>query len=300
MFRNVLVGVDGRVGGQDAISLASRLLAADGELTLAHVHNGGLRPPHAYSQDLLDAELKGAQQLLEQERAAADVQAQLVTFACGSPGRGLHLLAEQRAADLLVVGSCSRGAFGRAMLGDDTKASLNGAPCAVAIAVKGYAEHPVPLASVGVGYDGSQKSQVALVTARALASQYRSSIQALEVIAIPTYAFAGVVPSALGEDIELMLGQARERLSRLEDVHGRAVYGFPGGELATFSREVELLIVGSRGYGPMRRLMLGSTSEYLERHAHCSLVVVPRGVSGASGNGAEQITVASLPEHSRT
>jgi hypothetical protein len=54
------------------------------------------------------------------------------------------------------------------------------------------------------------------------------------------------------------------------------VYGLTGEELAAFGDELDVLVVGSRGYGPVKRLMLGSTSEYLERHARCSLVVIPR------------------------
>ena len=38
MFKNVLVGVDGRPNGRDAIALASQLADPDGKLTLAHVH----------------------------------------------------------------------------------------------------------------------------------------------------------------------------------------------------------------------------------------------------------------------
>ena len=54
------------------------------------------------------------------------------------------------------------------------------------------------------------------------------------------------------------------------------MYGLTGEELAAFGDEVQLLVVGSRGYGPMKRLILGSTSDYLERHARCSLLVLPR------------------------
>ena len=48
--------------------------------------------------------------------------AELLSVESTSPGRGLHEQAEEQSADLLVVGSCSHGAFGRAMLGDDTRA----------------------------------------------------------------------------------------------------------------------------------------------------------------------------------
>jgi nucleotide-binding universal stress UspA family protein len=47
-------------------------------------------------------------------------------------------------------------------------------------------------------------------------------------------------------------------------------------EREALANTVDLLIVGSRGYGPMKRMMLGSTSSYLERHGRCSLLVLPR------------------------
>ena len=65
---------------------------------------------------------------------------------------------------------------------------------------------------------------------------------------------------------------------------GRAAYGLTGEELAAFSDEVDLLVVGSRGYGPAKRLVLGSTSDYLERHARCSLLALPR--PAGAGDGA--------------
>jgi nucleotide-binding universal stress UspA family protein len=50
-----------------------------------------------------------------------------------------------------------------------------------------------------------------------------------------------------------------------------------GEELAAFSQGMDIMVVGSSGYGPMRRLVLGSTSDYLQRHARSSLLVMPRG-----------------------
>jgi len=276
MFENVIVGVDGRPNGRDAIALASRLAGSDGRLTLAHVHAGAARPVHAATPGLLTAEREASHELLERERSDANVQAELISCAASTPGRGLHDLSEEQHADLLVVGSCSRGPIGRVLLGDDTRASLNGAPCAVAIAARGYAEHPLPLAAIGVGYDGSPESEIALARARELAADTRATVRALEVVSIPNYAFTGFGAPALGESIETMLAEAGDRLAQIEGVDGRAVYGLAGEELAAFGTDVQLLVVGSRGYGPMKRLILGSTSDYLERHARCSLLVLPR------------------------
>jgi nucleotide-binding universal stress UspA family protein len=128
MFKNVLVGVDGRTNGRDAIALASQLIDPDGELTLVHVHRD-----EATERDI-------SHELLEVERTKAAVDAELVSVASTSPGRGLHQQAQDMSADLLVVGSCSHGVLGRAILGDDTRAALDGAPCTVAIATHGYAE----------------------------------------------------------------------------------------------------------------------------------------------------------------
>jgi nucleotide-binding universal stress UspA family protein len=276
LFKNVLVGVDGRPAGRDAIALASALTDAEGRLTLAHVHSGQLRPTHAVTPGVVGQERDASHVLLEQERAATDVQAELISVVALSPGRGLHEQAEAQSCDLLVVGSCSRGAMGRAMLGDDTRAALNGAPCAVAIAPVGYAEHPLPLAKIGVAYNFSPESEAALTLARGLAQARRASVLALQVMTIPSISYAGLVGPAYGESIDIIVKEANSRMQELPDVEGRAVYGLPGEELATFGDEVDLLIVGSRGYGPVKRLVLGSTSDYLERHARCALLVLPR------------------------
>jgi nucleotide-binding universal stress UspA family protein len=276
MFENVLVGVDGRSYGRDAVALARRLAGSGGRLTLAHVRPGEYHPLAASVQGVLEEERAGSLALLEGERAASGVQAELVSVVAPSPGAGLHRQAEEQGADLLVVGSYSRSAFGRAMLGDDTRAALNGAPCAVAVAAREYASDPTPLAKVGVAYNGSPESKRALEQARELAGPTHARISVLEVVSIPSYAFTGVIAPALGDSIELLLTEAKQRLDELPDVEARAVYGLAGEELAAFSQDVDLLVVGSRGYGPVRRLVVGSTSDYLERHARSSLLVLPR------------------------
>jgi nucleotide-binding universal stress UspA family protein len=276
MFENVLVGVDGSVNGRDAIALASRLLGPAGKLTLANVRAGETLPLQAMQPGVLAEERDASLQLLERERADADVEAELLSLFAASPGAGLHRQAEAQDADLLMVGSCSRGPFGRVMLGDDTRAALNGAPCAVAIAARGYASQPTPIAKVGVAYNGSPESERALAKAREVAEPTRARIEVLEVVSIPSYAFTGLMAPSIGDSVELMLGEANARLSKLADVTGRAVYGLAGEELASFSKDVDLLVVGSRSYGPVKRLVLGSTSDYLERHARSSLLVLPR------------------------
>lgn len=280
MFKNVLVGVDGRPNGRDAIALAARLADPDGKLTLAHVHSGNLRPSHVIAPGMVREEQEASEELLEHERAAADVKAEMLSIVAMSPGRGLHEQAEESAADLIVVGSTSHGLFGRVMLGDDTRSALNGAPCAVAIASRGYAEAPRPFTNVGVAYNDSPESKAALTLARQLAAPVGATVHALEVVSIPGYAYAGLTAMAIGENIQPMIDEAKSRMQELGNIEGHAAYGLAGEELAAFGDEVDILVVGSRGYGPVKRLVLGSTSDYLQRHARCSLLVLPRGATG--------------------
>lgn len=274
MFKNVLVGVDGRPTGSDAIALATHLLDPQGKLTLAHVHEDLQTPVHTEAPGVLKTERQVSQELLERERSKANLSAEIISLVSGSPGAALHQQAEEQHADLIVVGSCSRGAFGRAMLGNDTRAALNGAPSAVAIASRGYAEHPAELVRIGVAYDESPESEAALALARKLRTPTSPPLQVLEVVPVATYSYFGAVP--LGASVEELLTDANSRLKRLPDVQARAVYGIAGEELASFSDQLDLLVAGSRGYGPLRRMVLGSTTAHLERHARCSLLVLPR------------------------
>lgn len=290
MFKKVLVGSDGRQGGRDAIALARQLLDRDGEMTLARIYPGPRS--HAYAPGVREAERDRAVAGVEKDRAEAGVDARTLTREGLSAGRALHELAEQEQADLLVLGSTHRGAFGRALLGDDTRESLNGAPCAVAVAPGGYADRSGPFATIGVGYDGSPESRAALEVAREIAGPGGAAIRVLQVLHFPTYIYTGLIPPA-GEGIDELVKGADAEMKQLSGVEAKAEYGLPGEDLASFSRELDLLIVGCRGYGPVGRLIHGSTSNYLQRHARGPLLVLPRPALSGSGESAEAAEAVS-------
>jgi nucleotide-binding universal stress UspA family protein len=52
--------------------------------------------------------------------------------------------------------------------------------------------------------------------------------------------------------------------------------GSPGPEIVEAAKDwpAELIVVGSRGLGPIKRLLLGSVANYVVNHAHCSVLVV--------------------------
>lgn len=132
-FANVVIGVDGRDGGRDAIALAKQLAAPNASLTLAHVDTGG--PVSWWAHELgeeraFDREVS----VLAAERESAGMDAGIVCVRDASPAAALHDLARTRAADLIVVGSSRRRLLGRVLLGDDARAALDGAR----IAPRGY------------------------------------------------------------------------------------------------------------------------------------------------------------------
>jgi nucleotide-binding universal stress UspA family protein len=278
MFFNILVGVDGRDGGRDAVALATQLVSPSERITLAHAYGDDWKPGRDGSLGRL-ARHRRSRQMLASERAAAGVDARLLVSGGSPVGEALHALAERRGSDLLVVGSCRRGPLGRVLLGDDTRASLNGAPCAVAIAPRGYTAK-LGLARIGVGYDESPESGDALETARALAEHYGSKLSALSVISLQSIPYGEQISANLPEVARRLVDDEKQRLHGLADVDCDVTFGEPSDELARFSEQLDLLIVGSRSFGPVDRLLEGSTSNYLARRAHCPLVVVPRSASG--------------------
>ena len=274
MFYNVIVGIDGEAGGRDALALGRLLVSKGGRLTLANVYPGdpyvwrGGNPAYNSTSE------QDAQARLELTRQEAGIDAELRHRQDASVGRGLHVLAEEAHADLLVVGSSRHGLMARVMIGDDTRAALNGAPCAVAIAPAGYAAEPKAMREIGVGYNGSPESEHALRVARELAAEHRARVSAFEAVSVPTWmahASGGVDATPVSD----LVRQARDRIAAL-GVEPHAAYGQPAEELALYSASLDLLVLGSRDYGPLGRLVHGSTSHDLARTARCPLLVLTR------------------------
>jgi nucleotide-binding universal stress UspA family protein len=107
-----------------------------------------------------------------------------------------------------------------------------------------------------------------------LAGASGAKLSALEAVSLPSAAFLG--PGAVENTPRRLLQDARARIAALGGVEPRAAYGQPAEELALYSASVDLLIVGSRSYGPLGRLIHGSTSHQLAHSARSPLLVLTR------------------------
>jgi nucleotide-binding universal stress UspA family protein len=300
VFTTIVVGVDGRQGGRDALRLAAQLAeAGGGELVAVRVFPYQHRPALAGSP-AVEEERESTQVALDRDLADMGMStARTHVVGDMSPARALHRMAERERADVLVVGSAHRGAVGRVLGGDVALGSLHGSPCPVAVAPRGIADRDAPpLSRIGVGFDGTPESRQALDAAVALAKSARARLELLCAAAAPMPLFAeaaytdGVIVDYHLEAEELI----SRTLAQLDvDAIGKAVVGSPVETLVELTHRVDLLVVGSRGWGPIRRILLGSTAARLIREAACPVLVLPRGAATGEPGEHEATTVEIAP-----
>ncbi len=275
MYANVVVGVDGRAGGRDAAALAPMLAVPRAAVTLVYVDSTaavGGRPRHG------DHELAGddsLEALLVEERELCGSEAQLRRVTADSVGAGLEGVGAELGADLIIVGAAHRHGLARVIGGDDTESVVHRTPRAVAVAPAGYAGHLRVPVRIGVAVDGTPQSEVAVAHAGLLAAQ-RNSLLTLRHVVEPHYYSAGWAGSVVPvDDPEIELAAAREVLPDVDGLPVEHVFGPVGETLAAFGGEVDLLVSGSRRNGATKRIVLGSTSEYLARHVTAPLLIAP-------------------------
>jgi nucleotide-binding universal stress UspA family protein len=241
LYRNVIAAYLNNERGEDARVLAERIVERDGgELKIVHVEKG-------------------------------------------SPADALQALAERGDADLVVLGSTHHAAIGSVAPGSVAEHLLHGARCRLVIAPKGYAEEDHSqdrLRVVAVGYDGMAESQAALDEAAALARKFGGSMKVIGVMtpvpAIGAAAAAQAGPEA-GPDFQTRVHNAVAELPAELRALPVIERGDPVKKLLEVTEVgVDLLVLGSRGFGPVMRLLIGSVSSRVIRGAACPVMVVPR------------------------
>ena len=286
MFATIIVGTDGRQGGRDALALAERMRSVTG---------GGLIAVQAYPSEFFvsrganadfDAAMRGdVHSELEAELERMGISAETIVMADGSPARALHRAAEEREAGLIVVGSAHHGRLGRVLAGDVAAGTLHASPCPVVVAPAGYADRGSELAAVGAAFDGSPESRAAVDLAHDLATDAGVPLRVFCVLepSLPWADYPSSVHDWSGE-IDAVRAATEDSIDELvaelgPGVTGEILEGDPVRELIYAGKDLSVLVCGSRSYGPLRRLLLGSTSSRLVREAPFPVLVLPRGAA---------------------
>jgi nucleotide-binding universal stress UspA family protein len=205
-----------------------------------------------------------------------------------SAARALYEYAEDQDADLIVVGSSHRGKVGRILPGSVGESLLRGAPCAVAVAPRGFARRQhAGFQRIGIAYDGSQEADLALKQAAALASSLDAELRVITAIPLLTsfYPSSDVMAALLDDHRQFYRDILETGISKLGDyssVEAVLEEGDPAAVLAEQGIELDLLVMGSRGYGPVRSALLGAISSAVMRTAPCPVLITPRGFARRS------------------
>jgi nucleotide-binding universal stress UspA family protein len=267
----VLIGFDDDSCGRDALelglSIAERRHEPATVVTAYPDDERGLMVAINDSSWLREVRATAERKLAAAKQFVGD-RAEVTYAAIGpaSASRALHEYAERTAPAALVVGSSGRAAIGRVSFGSTVERLLPGAPCPIAVAPRGYSRSGEPIRTIAVAYDESPEARKALELAPLIARRDGLTMRIVTV-------------SASADDaLQRRLEEAAARLGGGLKATGEVIIAsnvvdtladLPGGH-------PDLLVCGSRGYGPVRQVLLGSVSARLVRDAAYPVIVVPR------------------------
>jgi nucleotide-binding universal stress UspA family protein len=282
MSSKILVAATPPEAAADALALGTDLArATHAQLVLAGVAIAPLMAEREVFAKAQRAAMERELSLLVPE----DGDVSIAVTVSRSVTAGLHALAEQEDAAVLVMGPSHRGPVERIFQGDLTMSTLHGSPCPIAVAPSGYAERADDgRLLIGVAIDGGEETDDVLAYAATLAEQMDASLQ---IVTVAETVLGSAVPAwmdatASRHYAEAIRAEAYAGLRRAEAAVGervattsKLIEGVPGEELRRVGAGVDLLVMGSRDYGTAGRVLVGSTAARVLHEAPCAVVVLP-------------------------
>jgi nucleotide-binding universal stress UspA family protein len=299
MSKKIIVSVFGDGdASRDAVALGIELARAEqAEVLLAAIWASPLGAGDSLYEGVVRAEIERELHVLR-ELVPEDVHARTEVRGATSVVRGLHRVVSGNHHDVLVFSAADLARHGHGNLALE---AIHDAPCAVAVAPAGYAGRDDLGPDVAVAWIESPEADAALDAAVRHAQHTGGTLRIVQVLRVP-YRFADrpwVDASGTEHWLESARPEAEASLQRaVERVGGRVPVvtelrdGFCGRELAEASRGCALIVTGSRGYGALRRLVLGSTTADLLREASVPVVVLPRAVAERDADADEVVTAS--------
>lgn len=199
--------------------------------------------------------------------------------------RGLRNVIDEEHASLVVVGSSKRGVVGQVAPGTTAQRVINRCACPVVVVPHGH-EAPNRLTTVGVAFVPTPEGRRALHEAATIAEMSGADLRVLTVVkpGIGADASAGPAREAAERNraaLEATVADAIAELAVGARAESEVLVDDPAHALASVSPHLDLLVMGSRGYGPRLAVLLGGVSRRVTMTARCPVLVVPRGSASA-------------------
>jgi nucleotide-binding universal stress UspA family protein len=261
-----LVVVAVRHGGPLVNQLAGPVSEGDDARTLEHLRQGLDR------RGLRDVEVR----ILDDNTAA----------------RGLARAVDELEPELIVLGSTQRGPKGSALLGTTAERVIHSSSCPVVVVPNGYERPDEGVQVIGAAFTPTPEGREAVHVALSLARAGRVRLRAITVLD-PKHVKAQSPPPSARQRRDTTLhetGVARYQVEAEAELRDAIAEFGPDGEadidilvndpadgLIAASRNVDLLVMGSRGLGPKRAIVLGSVSRKVADRSACPVLIVPRG-----------------------
>ena len=287
----VVVGVDGSATALHAVGWAAeRANRAGLPLRLLHAYHLPLGFPSGVTEEesilnVLRGEgrrwLGEARDLATMVVPGLDVESELVAMPTTT-----GLVRESDHASVLVLGNRGHNALTNVLLGSTSLALASHANCPVVLVRNGADGAPSGNGPVVVGVDGTQVSEAAVAFAFAEAAAAGATLVAVHAYGESVFDAALIDGGADAMTVdwqrqrELAEASLGERLAGWQEkypevhVEREVVHDRPTRALRRCARTARLVVVGRRGRGGFRDLVLGSTSQQLLHHAPCPVAVV--------------------------
>jgi len=278
MYQTIVAGCDGSAHGLAAARFAAWLARRLGSrliVAAAYTHTAHVRTDGGAAEGQARAEAEAAAQA--GIAAVGGIGAARPLVASGSsPAAVLHDVARAEQADLLVVGTSERRRLAGTQPGSVTEHVLRHSPCPVAVVPPSDAEPTVR--RLGVAMDDQPPARAALGAARRLAERLGPELEEIVLLHAelpePMFLRPGVqLPAAVKLATPAWLGTLADGLEAPVPVRVVTEAGRAGAMLAEPAHDLDLLVMGSRDLGAVRRVVLGSVSTHVVRHAPCPVIV---------------------------
>jgi nucleotide-binding universal stress UspA family protein len=314
-IRNLLVTMDFSTASLQAIEFALPLAIRFGaDLHMVHVFESDYSLAAMGAMPLIIPEPEVRRQVRRHLNDVArkyglDLRRGNIHSLKGRPFEEICRLARNSRTDLIVIATRGNTGLKHLALGSTAERVVRYSPCPVLV-VRGAAEKKksgrngktetvLNLKKIIAPIDFSECSMKGLTYAKILAKEFGAKLVLLHSVRLQYYVTSDEYarhdyPLLLQQEEKAVRGQLRDLIRQTDwdgiEIESSLQIGHAGDEICLWARELaaDLIVTATHGRTGLKHVLLGSTAEYVVRHASCPVLVVPTRPSEPSINSSKQ------------